>query len=98
MTVPTDSRGLDIGGIKHHWLISQKLMEEYSWLKPIGNQVWNLTRFETQAAHFRWAHFKAYPSLGFDEIRGAQYLYPISSTPGWLKFATYSIGGRMIGN
>ena len=30
-----------VGGSKHHWAISQKLMERYPKLLKIGNQLWN---------------------------------------------------------
>jgi len=82
--------GLDMSGYKHHWLITQAMMEDYPFLKPIGNQTWNLTRFESQASHMRWAHFKAYPSLGLGKIPGAPLLYPFSSTPVWLRLGVTS--------
>jgi hypothetical protein len=89
--------GLDMSGYKHHWLISQQMMESYPILKPFGNQTWNLTRFSSQAEHMRWAHFTAYPSLNLGRIPGARLLYPFSSTPTWFKLGTTSYGGRLLG-
>lgn len=57
------------------------MMSKYTWLKPIGNQAWNLTTFSSQASHMRWAHYTAYPSLGLSAIPGARLLYPITSSP-----------------
>jgi RHS repeat-associated protein len=88
------SLGVDMSGYKHHWLVSQSLMKKYPWLKSIGNQTWNLTRFDSQAAHMRWGHFTAYPSLQLGKIPGARVLYPISSTPSWLKLGFVTHGGR----
>lgn len=67
------------GGVKHHWLISQSMMESYTWLKPLGNQAWNITTFSSRASHMRWAHGTRY--LNQPAINGSRLLYPISSTP-----------------
>ncbi len=84
--------GLDMGGYKHHWLISQELMESYPILKPLGNQTWNLTRFSTQAAHMRWAHGQTYGGISYPF---SGFLYPFTSTPNWFKLGLMpSIGGR----
>ena len=77
--------GVDMTGYKHHWLISQELMAQHTWLKPIGNQAWNLTRFSDQVSHMRWAHGRAFPSLALGTIPGWQTMYLFSSTPIWFK-------------
>ncbi len=77
--------GVNMSGYKHHWLITQKMMQNSQLLKTLGNQTWNLTRFGTQASHMRWAHGAAYPSLGLAKIPGAKYLYPLTSTPLWFR-------------
>ncbi len=88
--------GVDMSGYKHHWLISQEAMAARPWLKPIGNQTWNLTRFNSQVSHMRWAHGNAFPSLGLGRIPLWQAWYPISSTPTWFKSGIVSYGGRAI--
>jgi len=85
--------GVDMSGYKHHWLISQSLMNEYIWLKPIGNQAWNFTRFSSQADHMRWAHFTKFKDL--DPILGTKLMYPISSTPNWFKLGATSSAGHI---
>jgi hypothetical protein len=76
------SLGLDMSGYKHHWLITQEMMEAHPWLKPIGNQTWNLTRFDTQASHMRWGHFQTYGGIKYPF---AEALYPFTATPSWFK-------------
>ncbi|SFQ02362.1 RHS repeat-associated core domain-containing protein, partial [Pseudarcicella hirudinis] len=76
--------GIDMTGSKHHWLISQELMAQHTWLKPIGNQAWNLTRFSTHASHMRWAHGTSYGLQS--SIPGWQAMYIFSSTPNYFKF------------
>ncbi|MFT3676823.1 MAG: RHS repeat-associated core domain-containing protein [Chitinophagaceae bacterium] len=85
--------GLNVSGYKHHWLISQELMEKYPLLKSIGNQQWNLTRFNSQANHMRWGHFQTYGGVRYPFAR---YLYPITSTPTWFKTFNFSVGGRFL--
>ncbi|MEM7160822.1 MAG: hypothetical protein AAF487_00145 [Bacteroidota bacterium] len=67
----------------HHWLISQALMKRYLFLKPIGNQSWNLTRFSSHASHRIWAHGGNYMGTS---IGGTEFLYPFTSTPNWFNF------------
>jgi RHS repeat-associated protein len=79
--------GVDMSGYKHHWLISQSLMNKYPILKPIGNQAWNFTSFSSQASHMRWAHGQFY--LG-QSIPMWRIYYPISSTPLGFKLGLFS--------
>ncbi len=81
-------------GYKHHWLITQEMMKANPALKPFGNQLWNLTSFSSQASHMRWAHGTSYGLEG--AIPGWQLMYPLSSTPTWLKAGSFSIGGRFV--
>jgi hypothetical protein len=85
--------GLEMSGFKHHWAISQKLMEKNSILKAIGNQAWNLTEFSSQASHMRWAHGQLYQGVSYPFTT---LLYPITSTPTWFKAGAFSYGGRLI--
>ncbi len=85
--------GVDMSGYKHHWLISQSLMDKYTWLKPIGNQAWNFTRFSSQADHMRWAH--GYKFLLDPAIPYWKFAYPISSTPSWFKLGSASASGHI---
>lgn len=85
--------GLNMGGYKHHWLISQSAMESFPWLKPLGNQTWNLTRFSSQAEHMRWGHFQTYGGVRYPFAR---YLYPVTATPMWFKTTMFSTGGRLL--
>ncbi len=87
--------GVNMTGKKHHWAISQKLMENQPWLKPIGNQTWNLKLYSSQASHMRWGHGKAFPSEELPRIPYWKIVYPISSTPSWFKFNGVYSGGRI---
>jgi RHS repeat-associated protein len=81
------------GGSKHHWLISQKLMNRYPQLKPVGNQFWNIKNFSTHADHIRLAHGQTYGGL-----RGAGPLGQVwYGTPTWPKAVIGSYGGRAAG-
>lgn len=81
-----------MSGYKHHWLLSQELMEVYPVLKPIGNQTWNLTRFSSQASHMRWGHGQMYEGIKYPFT---SLLYPITSTPSWFKFGLVpSLSGK----
>ncbi len=81
------------GGSKHHWLISQKLMNRYPQLKPVGNQFWNIKTFSSHADHIRLAHGQTYGGL-----RGASPLGQIwYGTPTWPKAVIGSYGGRAVG-
>lgn len=85
--------GINPVGYKHHWLISQSMMKQYPFLKPFGNQLWNLKSFSTQASHMRWAHGQNY--LG-SKIPFSGLAYPISSTPNWFRFGGASIGIKLL--
>ncbi len=85
--------GVDMSGYKHHWLISQSMMNKHVWLKPIGNQAWNLTRFSSQASHIRWGH--GYKFGDQSAIWGWKFLYPISSTPLGFKLGIASSTGHI---
>lgn len=63
-----------------------KCDEEVSILKIIGNQRWNLKRFETQAEHMRWGHVQIYMGVGYSYWRMA---YPLMSTPTWFKWGIF---------
>ncbi|MFY8188981.1 MAG: RHS repeat domain-containing protein [Flavobacterium sp.] len=67
---------------KHHWAISQELMQRYPRLLPLGNQTWNLKIFSSQASHMRWAHGQKYLGIKYPF---AKALYPITSTPTWFR-------------
>ena len=77
--------GIDMSGYKHHWLISQETMARYPFLKAIGNQHWNLTKFATQASHMRWAHGQKYLGVGYPKWI-TKLFYVFSSTPEGFKF------------
>lgn len=77
--------GVNMSGFKHHWFITQKMMKSSPWLKKIGNQSWNLTRFSTQASHMRWAHGQRYFRIKYPFTK---VLYPLTSTPTWFKLTT----------
>ncbi len=80
-------------GSKHHWLISQKMMERYPQLKPLGNQFWNIKTFSSHAEHMRLAHGQSYGGL-----RGAGPLGQVwYGTPTWPKAIVGSYGGRAVG-
>ncbi|MCF6347915.1 MAG: hypothetical protein L3J20_06415 [Flavobacteriaceae bacterium] len=86
------------GGSKDHWMFTQKLMEKHTWLKPIGNQTWNLNKFSSHAKHMRFGHGKAFPSLDLGKPLFWKFQYPIRSTPLWFKSAVYSSGSRVFQN
>jgi hypothetical protein len=73
-------------------------MKQYEWLKPIGNQTWNLKKFGSHAKHMRWGHGTAYPSLDLRKPLFWKFQYPIRSTPFWFKSAVYSSGSRVFQN
>lgn len=77
----------------HHWAITQATAKKYG-IQSIANQPWNLTKFPNQVSHMRWAHGKAYPSVGLGSIPGWQLLYPVSSTPTWFKAGAFSTIGH----
>lgn len=80
-------------GSKHHWLISQKMMERYPQLKPVGNQFWNIKTFSSHADHIRLAHGQTYGGL-----KGAGPLGQVwYGTPTWPKAVVGSYGGRAVG-
>ncbi len=81
------------GGSKGHWMFTQKLMEQYTWLKPIGNQTWNLKKFSSHAKHMRWGHGQTYYRKGYAYWR---FAYPVMATPSWLKAGVVSGGFRGI--
>lgn len=82
-----------MGGSKHHWLISQKLMKEYPALLAIGNQPWNIIKFGDHATHIRYAHGQSYKGLeGLGYLGQAWF-----SSPLWFKSGLLSGAGR-IGN
>ena len=81
------SLGFDMSGHQHHWLIQQDVMRRNPWLKPIGNQHWNFSKFENKIIHRRWGHGQSFiNSGGKGKIIGWQLWYPFSSTPNWFKF------------
>ncbi len=82
--------GINTSGYKHHWAISQQMMERYPLLKPIGNQTWNLTRFSSQASHMRWGHGQIFYRKGY---RYWRLVYPFSSTPLWFK---WNLSNRLV--
>ncbi len=82
------------GGSKDHWMFTQKLMEQYEWLKPIGNQAWNLKKFSSHAKHMRFGHGKAFPSLRLKKVPYWRFTYPIMATPTWFKAGVVSGGMR----
>jgi hypothetical protein len=88
------SAGILPEGFKHHWLISQKLMAKFPALKPLGNQLWNLKSFSSQASHMRLAHGQTYNGIEGATKLGQLYY----GTPTWFHLATISVGGRIIIN
>jgi len=87
--------GVNMSGSKDHWLLTQKLMKKYPWLKPIGNQTWNLKRFGSQASHMRWGHGQRYLDIQYSYWR---FAYPVMATPTWFKAGVVSGSMRGIEN
>jgi hypothetical protein len=51
-------QGIDelTGGSKHHWAITQEMMEKNPELKKFGNQFPNIINYGDDATHFRYGH------------------------------------------
>lgn len=82
-----------MSGSKHHWLITQKMMDKYPFLLKYGNQTWNLKRFGNHASHMRWGHGQNYLGKRYPYWK---QLYFIKSTPTWFKASFISTNGRII--
>ncbi len=71
-------------GDAHHWLLKDNVLRANPWMKSIGNQAWNLTKFAEQGSHMRWAHGTRYGLQS--TVPGWQSMYIFSSTPNYFKF------------